>query len=179
MVGDKMHRVKTLLTNRFEAETNPRNCDLYVRSLDRVYRKINACCRMFPSLDFDAESTAIVLDAAHHQIQLCRASITGAVKLTLNEVGIKKILLFKKTFKISTNMQSLQPGAKGKLETQLLEWLNKLEQSYLVAAKTASANLLMFTANEFTLMNAESSMKGTEICVTFNFSRNQFFIVRR
>jgi hypothetical protein len=86
MIGEKMHRVKTLLTCRFEAETNPRGCDLYVRALDRVYRKIGACCRMFPSLDFDSEATAIVLDAAHHQIQLCRASISNALKATLNEV---------------------------------------------------------------------------------------------
>ncbi|KAI6182592.1 Vacuolar protein sorting-associated protein 51-like protein [Aphelenchoides bicaudatus] len=144
MIVEKMHRVKAMLTSRFEAEVNPRACDLYVRSLDRVYRKINACCRMFPSLDFDAENTAIVLDAAHHQIQLCRANISNTVKTTLTE--------------IATNMQSLKPisGTKGKYENLLLEWLNKLEQSYLVAAKTASANLLMFTANEFNLMNAES-----------------------
>lgn len=46
--------------------------------------------------------------------------------------------------------------SKNKYESLLLEWLNRLEQAYLVAVKTASANLLMFTANEFILMNVES-----------------------
>jgi hypothetical protein len=86
LVGEIMQRIKTLLISRFEAETNPRKCDLYVRSLDRVYRKINACCKLFSSLEFDSDSTAIVLDAAHHQMQLCRKSITSAVLSTLAEV---------------------------------------------------------------------------------------------
>lgn len=85
MVAEIMQRVKTLLVSRFEVETSSR-VDLYVKSLDRVYRKINACCKLFPSLKFDSESTAIVLDAAHHQIQLCRLSITNVVKSVLVEV---------------------------------------------------------------------------------------------
>lgn len=83
-----MQRIKTLLISRFEEETNPRECDLYVRSLDRVYRKINACCKLFPSLEFDSDSIAIVLDAAHHQMQLCRCNISNAIRNTLSEVCI-------------------------------------------------------------------------------------------
>lgn len=88
LVSGIMQRIKTLLIARFEAETNPRSCDLYVRSLDRFYRKINACSKLFPTLEFDADSVAIVLDAAHHQIQLCRKSITDAIKISLAEVII-------------------------------------------------------------------------------------------
>jgi hypothetical protein len=85
-----MQRVKTLLIARFEAETNPKRCDLYVRSLDRVFRKINACSKLFTSLDleFDTDNAAIILDAAHHQIQLCRKSITDAIKNSLSEVSL-------------------------------------------------------------------------------------------
>jgi hypothetical protein len=56
-------------------------------------------------------------------------------------------------------MQKSANGVKVKYENSLLEQLNKLEQSYLVAVKTASANLLMFTANEFTLMSADSGSR--------------------
>jgi hypothetical protein len=81
-----MNRLNALLIARFEAENEPGKCALYVKSLDKAYRKINACCKLLPGNEFDGKSSALVLDAAYHQIKLCRNGISNAVRGCLKEV---------------------------------------------------------------------------------------------
>ncbi|KAI6241207.1 Vacuolar protein sorting-associated protein 51-like protein [Aphelenchoides fujianensis] len=137
VVRADMHRVKDLLTRRFEAEDDPGECALFVKSLDRVYRKINACCQLLPNFEFAVENTAMVLDAAHHQIQICRRGIRANATAAFTQ--------------IRDNYDA------PKVEANLVPLIAKLEQTFVSSVKSALANLLLFTASDVTfLRNAES-----------------------
>ncbi|CAD5208507.1 unnamed protein product [Bursaphelenchus xylophilus] len=148
MLKEKMQILKNLLIARFELESNPRECALYVRALDRTYRKISACCKLLPHLDFSVENTAIVVDAAHHQIKICRKGVLQAVQTALEEV-ITEL----KTKSPSNSSSSSRFG-----NDFLQPLLGKLDQTFLVSVKTSLANLLLFTASDITfLISADSA----------------------
>ncbi|KAI6178391.1 Vacuolar protein sorting-associated protein 51-like protein [Aphelenchoides besseyi] len=136
IVKADMQRLKTLLTRRFESETNPGECALYVKSLDKIHRKISACCQMMPELDFNVENKAIVLDAAHHQIHISQRGIQSNIRTAVNQ--------------IKTDYDA------SKLETSLSMLITKLEQTFVTSVKSALANLLLFTASDVTFLRAES-----------------------
>ncbi|KAI6203080.1 Vacuolar protein sorting-associated protein 51-like protein [Aphelenchoides besseyi] len=136
IVKADMQRLKTLLTRRFESETNPGECALYVKSLDKIHRKISACCQMMPELDFNVENKAIVLDAAHHQIHISQRGIQSNIKAAVNQV--------------KTDYDA------SKLESSLSMLITKLEQTFVTSVKSALANLLLFTASDVTFLRAES-----------------------
>ena len=138
-VTDYMRRLKRLLVARFEAESDASECALYVKSLDRVYRKISACCKMLPGFDFAHENTAIVLGAAHHQIKLYRERVRGSMTVTLADTrancgkAAKRILVYKRR-----RLDRLDEPK------TLLETVTKLEHAFVNSLKSALANLLLF-----------------------------------
>lgn len=131
-----MHRLEKAVLQRFFFEESPRECAIYVRALDRIYRKIAASCRLLPGLEFSSMNISIVLKATKHQISLCRSSIVSTIEAVLAEIGKE------------TNGVSLS-------NRDVLQFIHKLEQNFLVSVKTSLANLLLFTASDITFAGNE------------------------
>lgn len=87
LIDQLMRRLEKAILQRFFVEKNPRECAIYVRALDRIYRKIAASCRLLPGLEYSSMNIAIVLKATKHQTNLCRNSIVSTTEAVLAEIG--------------------------------------------------------------------------------------------
>lgn len=102
MIDQLLHRLEKAVLQRFYSEKNPRECAIYVRALDRIYRKIAASCRLLSGirenesyqyslgLDFSNMNINLVIKTTKHQIALCRESIGLTVDAVLKEVCFKE-----------------------------------------------------------------------------------------
>lgn len=144
-----------MLIGRFELEENPRDCALYVRALDRAYRRTSAFAKVLPPtgllLDLSVQNTAIVVDAAHHQIRICRQAVLKAVRAATDEIAAE---LRSRSPSVASTASSSSRALAG---AHLVPLLARLEQTFLVSVKTCLANLLLFTASDITFLTCAES----------------------
>ncbi|KAE9556197.1 hypothetical protein FO519_000536 [Halicephalobus sp. NKZ332] len=135
--------------SRFSSSTDSRDSAIYVRALDRVYRKMSACSRLITWRDCSVMENSIVVNAADNQIDNGRRNIISLVKTAFGEILSEK----QETLSISGDVSQM---------------IHKLEQTYLVAVKTTLANLLLFTASDITFSAIDQA------CFFNSFSLNVF-----
>uniref|UniRef100_A0AC34FEP0 Vacuolar protein sorting-associated protein 51 homolog n=1 Tax=Panagrolaimus sp. ES5 TaxID=591445 RepID=A0AC34FEP0_9BILA len=131
MIDGFMEEFEKIVNQRFCAELSGRECAIYVRALDRVYRKLAAW------KDYNILNNDIVVKAAAHQISIGRKNIVSLFISSFSEV-IEETR--------NTTLSS----------TEISQLVQKLEQSFLVSVKTTLANLLLFTASDITFSSIDT-----------------------
>jgi hypothetical protein len=149
MIDGFMEEFEKLVNQRFCAEKSGRECALYVRALDRVYRKLAACDRLIFWKDYNILNNDIVVKAAAHQISIGRKNIVSLFISTFSEV-----------------MEETRNNQLSAAEISQL--IHKLEQNFLVSVKTTLANLLLFTASDITFSSIDT------VYFFQSFSRNVY-----
>uniref|UniRef100_A0A914XT87 Vacuolar protein sorting-associated protein 51 homolog n=1 Tax=Panagrolaimus superbus TaxID=310955 RepID=A0A914XT87_9BILA len=149
MIDEFMEEFEKLVNHRFCAEISGRECAIYVRALDRVYRKLAACDQLIFWKDYNILNNDIVVKAAAHQIAIGRKNIVS-------------------TF-ISTFFEVIEETRNTELSsTEISQLVQKLEQNFLVSVKTTLANLLLFTASDITFSSIDT------VYFFQSFSRNVY-----
>nr|CAD2164343.1 unnamed protein product [Meloidogyne enterolobii] len=152
-----LERVMTIfeqiVDKRFANETNSVDCSLFVKSLDRICRKISVLARLSPDCSFTRMNSSIVHRAAKHQIILCRQFVGETIQKAINEAFTKlnnsTPIAFSSSH--SDKGQFYSSGANNNnnaRKTLLRELLDKIEHCVLHSIKSALASLLMFTATD-------------------------------
>uniref|UniRef100_A0A914KVV8 Vacuolar protein sorting-associated protein 51 homolog n=1 Tax=Meloidogyne incognita TaxID=6306 RepID=A0A914KVV8_MELIC len=152
-----LERVMTIfeqiVDKRFANETNSVDCSLFVKSLDRICRKISVLARLSPDFSFTRMNSSIVHRAAKHQIILCRQFVGETIQKAINEAFTKlnnsTPIAFSSSH--SDKGQFYSSGANNNnnaRKTLLRELLDKIEHCVLHSIKSALASLLMFTATD-------------------------------
>uniref|UniRef100_A0A914MDI1 Vacuolar protein sorting-associated protein 51 homolog n=1 Tax=Meloidogyne incognita TaxID=6306 RepID=A0A914MDI1_MELIC len=152
-----LERVMTIfeqiVDKRFANETNSVDCSLFVKSLDRICRKISVLARLSPDFSFTRMNSSIVHRAAKHQIILCRQFVDETIQKAINEAFTKlnnsTPIAFSSSH--SDKGQFYSSGANNNnnaRKTLLRELLDKIEHCVLHSIKSALASLLMFTATD-------------------------------
>uniref|UniRef100_A0AC35FXQ3 Vacuolar protein sorting-associated protein 51 homolog n=1 Tax=Panagrolaimus sp. PS1159 TaxID=55785 RepID=A0AC35FXQ3_9BILA len=149
MIDGFMEEFEKIVNQRFCAEKSGRECALYVRALDRVYRKLAACDRLIFWKDYNILNNDIVVKAAAHQISIGRKNIVSLFISTFSEV--------------MEETRNTQLSA-----AEILQLIHKLEQNFLVSVKTTLANLLLFTASDITFSSIDT------VYFFQSFSRNVY-----
>nr|CAD2167217.1 unnamed protein product [Meloidogyne enterolobii] len=148
-----LERVMTIfeqiVDKRFANETNSVDCSLFVKSLDRICRKISVLARLSPDFSFTRMNSSIVHRAAKHQIILCRQFVGETIQKAINEAFTKlnnsTPIAFSSSH--SDKGQFYSSGANNNnnaRKTLLRELLDKIEHCVLHSIKSALASLLMF-----------------------------------
>uniref|UniRef100_A0A914Y6J0 Vacuolar protein sorting-associated protein 51 homolog n=1 Tax=Panagrolaimus superbus TaxID=310955 RepID=A0A914Y6J0_9BILA len=138
MIDEFMEEFEKIVNQRFCAEISGRECALYVRALDRVYRKLAACDRLIFWKDYNILNNDIVVKAAAHQIAIGRKNIVSLFTSTFSEV--------------IEETRNTQLSA-----AEISQLIHKLEQNFLVSVKTTLANLLLFTASDITFSSIDTA----------------------
>jgi hypothetical protein len=133
-----MKKLDSVITLRFEGKQNTRECALFVTALDRVYRKLAACSRLVPVMNLQKFAIDVVVRASRAQVGHHRETIADAVVKFIEDNLSEK----------STSLSS----------PELLSLVNQLEQAFLVAVKSALANLLLFTASDITFATLDPAL---------------------
>uniref|UniRef100_A0A915LED6 Vacuolar protein sorting-associated protein 51 homolog n=1 Tax=Meloidogyne javanica TaxID=6303 RepID=A0A915LED6_MELJA len=152
-----LERVMTIfeqiVDKRFSNESNSVDCSLFVKSLDRICRKISVLARLSPDFSFTRMNSSIVHRAAKHQIILCRQFVGETIQKAINEAFTKlnnsTPIAFSSSH--SDKGQFYSSGANNNnnaRKTLLRELLDKIEHCVLHSIKSALASLLMFTATD-------------------------------
>ncbi|VDO94985.1 unnamed protein product [Heligmosomoides polygyrus] len=112
----------------FLASSDPKDCSIVVRALDRYYRKMSTCKQVVQGLDCSTCTVALIRDVSKHEVIISRKYISEEMKLVLQEIR-----------------QSLMSK-----DVDLPALAAKLEQAFVFQVKTALANLLLFIASDVT-----------------------------
>uniref|UniRef100_A0A914GUI7 Vacuolar protein sorting-associated protein 51 homolog n=1 Tax=Globodera rostochiensis TaxID=31243 RepID=A0A914GUI7_GLORO len=146
-----MGRFELIVCGRFEYEESVSECALFVKALDRIFRKISVLSRLSSGYNFLRFNAELVQRSARHQIANCRRNILNSVQKT--NIDIFTNLLNSppslsssqsdtgRTFRASSLFQSDR-------NELLKKTLETLENGFIHSVKGALAALLMFTASD-------------------------------
>ncbi|VDL81317.1 unnamed protein product [Nippostrongylus brasiliensis] len=144
----EFHEVVSAL---FLASSDPKDCSIVVRALDRYYRKMSTCRQVIKGLDCSASTISLIREVSKHEVLISRKYITEEIKLVLQD--IRQTLLSE-----SVDLSALAA---------------KLEQAFVFQVKTALANLLLFIASDVTF----SSLPPSEFQAEFAHSVHEEIVI--
>ncbi|KAL3103113.1 hypothetical protein niasHS_002299 [Heterodera schachtii] len=146
-----MNRFEPIVCGRFESEECVSDCALFVKSLDRIFRKISVLTRLSSGYNFSRFNAELVQRSALHQITVCRHNVLNTILKSISD-------LFSKLLNFPPPSSSSQSDTGRKFQSSdiflsdrfelLSKTLEKLENSFLHSVKGALAALLMFTASD-------------------------------
>ncbi|CAI4228497.1 unnamed protein product [Auanema sp. JU1783] len=128
MLTTKLDEFYPIVQKIFLSTSDPKDCSIVVRALDRYYRKMSTCPHVIPGLDCSVSSVALIKEVSKHEISISRQRIKDEVYRALVEAADS---VSDKT----TDVQSVAI---------------KIEHAFLFQVKTALANLLLFIASDVT-----------------------------
>uniref|UniRef100_A0A158PBC8 Vacuolar protein sorting-associated protein 51 homolog n=1 Tax=Angiostrongylus cantonensis TaxID=6313 RepID=A0A158PBC8_ANGCA len=130
-----------IVSDLFLSSSDPKDCPIVVRALDRYFRKVSTCKQVIHGLDCSTCTITLIRDVSKHEVLISRKYIMEEIKLVMQEVLASLI---------SKNID-------------LSSLTAKLEQSFVFQVKTALANLLLFIASDVTF----STLSPTEFRTEF------------
>lgn len=130
-----------IVSELFLSSSDPKDCPIVVRALDRYFRKVSTCKQVIHGLDCSTYTIALIRDVSKHEVLISRNYIMEEMKLVMQET--RQSLMSK-----NIDLSSLTA---------------KLEQSFVFQVKTALANLLLFIASDVTF----STLSPTEFRTEF------------
>lgn len=128
MLQKQLVEFHAVVSALFLASSDPKDCSIVVRALDRYYRKMSTCKQVVQGLDCSTCTVALIRDVSKHEVIISRKYISEEMKLVLQEIR-----------------QSLMSK-----DVDLPALAAKLEQAFVFQVKTALANLLLFIASDVT-----------------------------
>ncbi|KAE9420580.1 hypothetical protein Angca_003894, partial [Angiostrongylus cantonensis] len=130
-----------IVSDLFLSSSDPKDCPIVVRALDRYFRKVSTCKQVIHGLDCSTCTITLIRDVSKHEVLISRKYIMEEIKLVMQET--RQSLISK-----NIDLSSLTA---------------KLEQSFVFQVKTALANLLLFIASDVTF----STLSPTEFRTEF------------
>ncbi|VDK82457.1 unnamed protein product [Cylicostephanus goldi] len=117
-----------IVSELFLASSDPKDCSIVVRALDRYFRKMSTCKQVIQGLDCSTCTISLIREVSNHEVLISRKYILEEMKIVMQEIR-----------------QSLLSN-----DVDLTALAGKLEQSFVFQVKTALANLLLFIASDVT-----------------------------
>nr|CDJ82577.1 Vps51 Vps67 domain containing protein [Haemonchus contortus] len=140
-----------IVSSLFLATSDPKDCSIVVRALDRYYRKMSTCKQVVQGLDCSTCTISLIRDVSKHEVVISRKYISEEMKVVLQE--IRQTLMAK--------------------DIDLPALAAKLEQAFVFQVKTALANLLLFIASDVTF----SSLPPSEFQAEFARSVHEEIVI--
>ncbi|VDO24360.1 unnamed protein product [Haemonchus placei] len=140
-----------IVSTLFLATSDPKDCSIVVRALDRYYRKMSTCKQVVQGLDCSTCTISLIRDVSKHEVVISRKYISEEMKVVLQE--IRQTLMAK--------------------DIDLPALAAKLEQAFVFQVKTALANLLLFIASDVTF----SSLPPSEFQAEFARSVHEEIVI--
>ncbi|KJH50607.1 Vps51/Vps67 [Dictyocaulus viviparus] len=125
---EQLSSFHNVVSSLFLSSSDPKDCPIVVRALDRYFRKVSTCKQVVKGLDCSTCTISLICDVSKHEVLISRKYIMEEIRIVLQE--IRQSLMSK-----TVDLSSLA---------------GKLEQSFIFQVKTALANLLLFIASDVT-----------------------------
>ncbi|KIH67773.1 Vps51/Vps67 [Ancylostoma duodenale] len=120
-----------IVSNLFLASSDPKDCSIVVRALDRYFRKMSTCRQVVQGLDCSTCTISLIREVSKHEVVISRKYILEEMKIVMQEVRIRQSLMSK-----DVDLPSLAAKARAVLR--------------FPSEGTALANLLLFIASDVT-----------------------------
>ncbi|KAK6727761.1 hypothetical protein RB195_005443 [Necator americanus] len=151
MLEGQLKNFHEIVSNLFLASSDPKDCSIVVRALDRYFRKMSTCRQVVQGLDCSTCTISLIREVSKHEVLISRKYISEEMKIVMQEIR-----------------QSLMSK-----DVDLSALAAKLEQSFVFQVKTALANLLLFIASDVTF----STLPPAEFQAEFAHSVHEEIVI--
>ncbi|PIO57801.1 hypothetical protein TELCIR_20779, partial [Teladorsagia circumcincta] len=86
MLQSQLADFHEIVSKLFLASSDPKDCSIVVRALDRYYRKMSTCKQVVQGLDCSTCTISLIRDVSKHEVVISRKYISEEMRIVLQEI---------------------------------------------------------------------------------------------
>ncbi|KHJ95045.1 hypothetical protein OESDEN_05018 [Oesophagostomum dentatum] len=86
MLESQLTNFHEIVSGLFLASSDPKDCSIVVRALDRYFRKMSTCKQVIQGLDCSTSTISLIREVSKHEVLISRKYILEEMKIVMQEI---------------------------------------------------------------------------------------------